>query len=374
MTAGDGMKVHTRSENAAAGPGGGARVHPAQPPARLPGLRQGRRVPAAGPDLPLRARQHALPPQQAHLREAARDLAADRARPRALHPLLPLHALLAGRRPGRAAGRARARRELRDRDVRGASPTAVVSRATSSSCARSARSPRPSTASRRGRGRSTTSRACAGICAVGCNTWGTVREGGVQRILSRNHPEVDEGWLCDRGRFTHGYLPRRRPLPAAASCAARAASSRPAPSSSPRPSRAACATTPACTAPTRSRSSPRASRATRRPTPGPSSCAPPAAARSSAPASRARGDWDALAPYAARIADLDRADVIVVSGERELGDAAGVLELRVRQAVRRGARLLLAGSGGGDLDHVAGGRIARRRRRARRCAPARTPC
>ena len=38
------------------GPGRDARVHPRQPPARLPGLRQGRRVPAAGPDLPLRAR------------------------------------------------------------------------------------------------------------------------------------------------------------------------------------------------------------------------------------------------------------------------------------------------------------------------------
>ena len=110
MTAGDGMKVHTRSESARPGPGGGARVHPAQPPARLPGLRQGRRVPAAGPDVPLRAGQHALPPQQAHVREAARDLAADRARSRALHPLLPLHALLAGRRAGRAADRPRARR------------------------------------------------------------------------------------------------------------------------------------------------------------------------------------------------------------------------------------------------------------------------
>ncbi len=83
-------------------------------------------------------------------------------------------------------------------------------------------------------------------------------------------------------------------------------------------------------------------------------------------------DWDALAPYEAPIAELDRADLIVVSGERELGDAAGVLELRVRQAVRRGARLLLAGSGGGDLDHVAAGRIARGRDRggaARRRAP-----
>ena len=86
----------------------------------------------------------------------------------------------------------------------------------------------------------------------------------------------------------------------------------------------------------------------------------------------AGADWDALAPYEAPIAELDHADLIVVSGEREIGDAAGVLELRVRQAVRRGARLLLAGSGGGDLDHIAAGRIARGRdrgRAARRRAP-----
>ena len=40
-----------------------------------------------------------------------------------------------------------------------------------------------------------------GLCPTGCNTWATVREGNVERVLSRNHPEVDEGWLCDRGRF-----------------------------------------------------------------------------------------------------------------------------------------------------------------------------
>jgi NADH-quinone oxidoreductase subunit G len=40
-----------------------------------------------------------------------------------------------------------------------------------------------------------------GLCPVGCNISATVREGKVKRILSRNHPEVDEGWLCDKGRF-----------------------------------------------------------------------------------------------------------------------------------------------------------------------------
>ena len=80
-----------------------ARVHPRQPPARLPRLRQGRRVPAAGPDVPLRPRQHAHDVPEAHVREADPDLADDRARPRALHPLLPLHALLASRSPRTAS-------------------------------------------------------------------------------------------------------------------------------------------------------------------------------------------------------------------------------------------------------------------------------
>src|SRR4029078_10049685 len=48
-----------------------------------------------------------------------------------------------------------------------------------------------------------------GLCPVGCNTQATVREGKVKRILSRNHPEVDGGWLCDRGRFAFSHLPAR---------------------------------------------------------------------------------------------------------------------------------------------------------------------
>ncbi|HLE99964.1 MAG TPA: molybdopterin-dependent oxidoreductase [Gaiellaceae bacterium] len=43
-------------------------------------------------------------------------------------------------------------------------------------------------------------------CPVGCNVSATVREGKVRRILSRNHPEIDRGWLCDKGRFTYPHL------------------------------------------------------------------------------------------------------------------------------------------------------------------------
>ncbi|HEV3408141.1 MAG TPA: molybdopterin-dependent oxidoreductase [Gaiellaceae bacterium] len=45
-----------------------------------------------------------------------------------------------------------------------------------------------------------------GLCPVGCNTWVTTREGKVLRVLSRNHPEVDGGWLCDKGRFAFAHL------------------------------------------------------------------------------------------------------------------------------------------------------------------------
>ncbi len=45
-----------------------------------------------------------------------------------------------------------------------------------------------------------------GLCPVGCNVYATVREGKVKRILSRNHPEIDEGWICDKGRFAFTHL------------------------------------------------------------------------------------------------------------------------------------------------------------------------
>jgi NADH-quinone oxidoreductase subunit G len=45
-----------------------------------------------------------------------------------------------------------------------------------------------------------------GLCPVGCNIEATTREGKVKRIVGRNHPEVDLGWLCDKGRFAYSHL------------------------------------------------------------------------------------------------------------------------------------------------------------------------
>ena len=45
-----------------------------------------------------------------------------------------------------------------------------------------------------------------GLCPVGCNVSVTTREGKALRVHSRNHPEIDGGWLCDKGRFAHPHL------------------------------------------------------------------------------------------------------------------------------------------------------------------------
>src|SRR5215212_7724723 len=48
-----------------------------------------------------------------------------------------------------------------------------------------------------------------GLCPVGCNISATTREGKVTRIISRNHPEIDAGWLCDKGRYAFAHLHAR---------------------------------------------------------------------------------------------------------------------------------------------------------------------
>jgi NADH-quinone oxidoreductase subunit G len=44
------------------------------------------------------------------------------------------------------------------------------------------------------------------LCPAQCNVTLTVRDERVLRVLARDHPEVDDGWLCDRGRFAYPVL------------------------------------------------------------------------------------------------------------------------------------------------------------------------
>jgi NADH-quinone oxidoreductase subunit G len=45
-----------------------------------------------------------------------------------------------------------------------------------------------------------------GLCPAGCNVRATTREGQVKRVQSRNHPEIDAGWICDKGRFAFPHV------------------------------------------------------------------------------------------------------------------------------------------------------------------------
>ena len=44
------------------------------------------------------------------------------------------------------------------------------------------------------------------LCPAQCNVTLSVRDERVLRVLAREHPEVDDGWLCDAGRFAYPAL------------------------------------------------------------------------------------------------------------------------------------------------------------------------
>ena len=43
------------------------------------------------------------------------------------------------------------------------------------------------------------------LCPAQCNVELTVRDERVMRVLARDHDEVDDGWLCDKGRFAYQH-------------------------------------------------------------------------------------------------------------------------------------------------------------------------
>lgn len=46
---------------------------------------------------------------------------------------------------------------------------------------------------------------CTG-CSAGCNVHLDFRFGELLRIITRDNPELDNGWICDRGRFNYRYV------------------------------------------------------------------------------------------------------------------------------------------------------------------------
>jgi NADH-quinone oxidoreductase subunit G len=48
------------------------------------------------------------------------------------------------------------------------------------------------------------------LCPSQCNVKLTVRDERVMRVLARDNPQIDDGWLCDRGRFAYPKLAEGR--------------------------------------------------------------------------------------------------------------------------------------------------------------------
>jgi NADH-quinone oxidoreductase subunit G len=48
------------------------------------------------------------------------------------------------------------------------------------------------------------------LCPSQCNVKLTVRDERVMRVMARDNPEIDDGWLCDRGRFAYPKLAQGR--------------------------------------------------------------------------------------------------------------------------------------------------------------------
>ena len=183
----------------------GGRVPARQPPARLPGLRQGRRVPAAGHLLRLgRRAQRASSSPSATSRSRSRCRRWSRSTASAASSAT---AACASRRrsPRTTSSCSSSAATTPSSAPSTAAPTWRRSAATSSSCARSARSPRTAYRFRarpvghRGRG--------LGLHALPepvqrrASRCATTRK--VERVLARDNEEVDDGWLCDKGRW--GY-------------------------------------------------------------------------------------------------------------------------------------------------------------------------
>ncbi|MGI9116453.1 MAG: molybdopterin-dependent oxidoreductase [Gaiellales bacterium] len=187
---------------------------------------------------------------------------------------------------------------------------------------------------------------CTG-CATGCNTWSTLREGKVERILSRNNPGVDDGWLCDKGRFAR-YEPRDEriagPLvreqaglePAAWDDALRAIAQRLRHHSAADGGASVAIVTGGAL--------------TNEEAAGWAAIAEDLGARTASAPLAAAAEWERVDAYLAPLAAIDRADAVVVIGDQEPGDRAGTVDLRIRKARRDGAHLAIVGPGGTSLE------------------------
>ena len=191
-----------------------------QPPARLPGLRQGRRVPAAEPgdeqrpgdgrgsstsSAPSRSRSGS-PPRCCSTASAASCASAAPGSPRRSRATRSSTCRCAASSSRSARSRRACSASIAttegdaDRSTSRASRSLATSPATRSRSARSARSPARRTGSAPARSTWSRPRAVCEHCASGCALRIDHRRGIVLRRLAGDDPAVNEEWNCDKGR------------------------------------------------------------------------------------------------------------------------------------------------------------------------------
>jgi NADH-quinone oxidoreductase subunit G len=223
------------------------------------------------------------------------------------------------------------------------------------------------------------------LCPSQCNVKLTIRDDAkVLRVLARDNEEVDDGWLCDKGRFGYqsfaaperittplmrvgGFLREtswERALAEAASLLERSAENTVARVGGQATNeegflvqhllRKGLGSPHVTSGPARASASSRTGAGASSPT-GAGASSRTGAGATSPTGARATSLARALArvDLSARVSDIDHADAILVL-DTELVDEAPILDLRVRKAVRRnGARLVVASSRPSTLDSAA---------------------
>jgi NADH-quinone oxidoreductase subunit G len=183
------------------------------------------------------------------------------------------------------------------------------------------------------------------LCPSQCNVSFTVRDEEVKRVLARDNHDVDDGWLCDRGRYGFGMFTAEERIDAPRLRGGTAASWEEAILAAARGLNAAGGEAGALVGEASNEEGYLVQRILRE-----ALGSPHIDSRISGGAGR-ESMLRLLGPaLAARVRDIDEADAILLVGSDLLHDSP-ILDLRVRKAMRRkGARLALAGDRPTALD------------------------